>query len=148
VISIIGLQPILSMKGNQSTLHIKQLINYKVVNIILIRKINIMESKAITCHPGTGFSVEMDSGVNTWYRAPPDPPPYWGRLCCWHMALHASRPTSLLRRALVSTHGSTFLWTYLLSVFSIPVRTGWSRSCIPVLRWSCELQSTQWSILV
>jgi hypothetical protein len=28
------------------------------------------------------------------------------------------------------------------SVFSTPIRIGWSRSCIPVLRWSCELQST------
>jgi hypothetical protein len=29
-----------------------------------------------------------------------------------------------------------------LSVFSTPSRTGWSRSRVPVLRWSCELQST------
>jgi hypothetical protein len=36
----------------------------------------------------------------------------------------------------------------LLSVFSAPIRIGWSRSRVPILRWSCELQSTQWSILV
>jgi hypothetical protein len=29
-----------------------------------------------------------------------------------------------------------------VSVFFAPVRTGWSRSCIPVQRWSCELQRT------
>jgi hypothetical protein len=27
----------------------------------------------------------------------------------------------------------------VLSVFCAPARTGWSRSCIPVLRLSCEL---------
>jgi hypothetical protein len=26
--------------------------------------------------------------------------------------------------------------------------TGWPRSCVPVLRWSCELQSALWFILV
>jgi hypothetical protein len=30
-----------------------------------------------------------------------------------------------------------------LSVFSAPVRIGWSGSRVLVLRWSCELQSTQ-----
>jgi hypothetical protein len=30
-----------------------------------------------------------------------------------------------------------------LSVFSAPARTGWSRSRVLILRWSCELQSTQ-----
>jgi hypothetical protein len=30
-----------------------------------------------------------------------------------------------------------------LSVFSTLARTGWSRSCVPVPRWSCELQSTR-----
>jgi hypothetical protein len=42
---------------------------------------------------------------------------------------------------------SPFL-AHQLSMFSASTRIGWSRSHIPVLRWSCELQSTQWSIMV
>jgi hypothetical protein len=37
---------------------------------------------------------------------------------------------------------SYFLARQLL-VFSAPVRTGWSRMRVPVLRWFCELQSAQ-----
>jgi hypothetical protein len=36
---------------------------------------------------------------------------------------------------------SPFL-VHQLSVFSTLARTRWSRSRVPVLRWSCELQST------
>jgi hypothetical protein len=36
---------------------------------------------------------------------------------------------------------SPFL-VHQLSVFSTLPRTGWLRSCVPILRWSCELQST------
>jgi hypothetical protein len=35
-----------------------------------------------------------------------------------------------------------------LSVFFASAKIGWSRSCILVLRWSCELPSTLLSILV
>jgi hypothetical protein len=40
---MISLQPILNMQGNQTTFYIKHLLDYNVVNIILISKINIME---------------------------------------------------------------------------------------------------------
>jgi hypothetical protein len=30
----------------------------------------------------------------------------------------------------------------VVSVFSAPEKTGWSRSLVPVLRWFCELQNT------
>jgi hypothetical protein len=38
--------------------------------------------------------------------------------------------------------------TLNLSMFFAPARIGWSRSHILFLRWSCELPSTLWSILV
>jgi hypothetical protein len=35
-----------------------------------------------------------------------------------------------------------------LSMFFALARTAWSRSHVPILRWSCKLQSARWSILV
>jgi hypothetical protein len=56
--------------------------------------------------------------------------------------------TSVLRMCLITSSLSVPNEHFCLSVFSAPVRTRWSRSCVPILRWSCELQSARWSILI
>jgi hypothetical protein len=57
------LQPILNMQGNQTIFDIKYLFDYKVVNIILISKINIMEVELLRLNTAIKHSLISKSVV-------------------------------------------------------------------------------------
>jgi hypothetical protein len=63
VITIIGLQLVLNMQGNQTTFGIKHLLDYKVVNIILIDKINITEVELLSLNTAIKPSLVSKSVV-------------------------------------------------------------------------------------
>jgi hypothetical protein len=63
VITIIGLQLVLNIQGNQTTFGINHLLDYKVVNIILIDKINITEVELLSLNTAIKPSLVSKSVV-------------------------------------------------------------------------------------